>query len=250
MMMAPTPTRAMTTMLGDELNTAPQEGLKLKTKGPGRHAKTYEGRTAADGPKPDDCLELKARFHELEAIKGAIKLMEADFEASKDATSGQKASTGHFMKPYLTKRDNCEKGINAWMAKKTADAEMSAELALRKAELMVGFKAAEQAKKAAAKHEASRGAAARGQARSRGRARRRRPSAPTPPRRWPSHGRGRSSSGRGRGRDLRHRHHGGECGHPHLRPLHQDERARRRLRASRVGSLGGAEEGETERLRD
>ena len=161
MMMAPTPTRAMTTMLGDELNTVPQEGLKLKTKGPGRLAKTYEGRTAADGPKPDDCLELKARFHELEAIKGAIKLMEADFEASKDATSGQKASTGHFMKPYLTKRDNCEKGINSWMAKKTADAEMSAELALRKAELMDGFKAAEQAKKAAAKHERQQEAAAK-----------------------------------------------------------------------------------------
>ena len=198
MMMAPTPTRAMTTMLGDELNTVPQEGLKLKTKGPGRLAKTYEGRTAADGPKPDDCLELKARFHELEAIKGAIKLMEADFEASKDATSGQKASTGHFMKPYLTKRDNCEKGINAWMAKKTADAEMSAELALRKAELIDVFKAAEQAKKAAAKHERQQKAAAKRAAKRDREAARdaSRPSAATPPRRWPSSPpRPRSSSG-------------------------------------------------------
>ena len=161
MMMTSTPTLATTTMLGNELNTLPQEGLKLKPKGPGRNAKTYEGRTAVDGPKPDDCLELKARFHELEAIKGAIQLMEADFEASKDATSGQKASTGHFMKPYLTKRDNCEKGINAWMAKKTADAEMSAELATRKAELMEGFKAAEQAKKAQAKLERQQEAASK-----------------------------------------------------------------------------------------
>ena len=137
-----------------------KEGAKAKAGS--RQAKSYDGRTADDGVRPDDCLELKARFHELEAMKDAVAQMEADFEASKaSGDGGQKAKTGYFMKPYQKKIDSCKSGIEAWMAKKTNEATVNAEMAKKKAELMEGLKATEQAKKTAAKMEREQEAAAK-----------------------------------------------------------------------------------------